>query len=55
MDFIKNPAGIYDINQVFNITNNAWTNLTSASLPVTIYSSDVFPESSSTWEVGTAV
>ncbi|MBK7173134.1 MAG: SusC/RagA family TonB-linked outer membrane protein [Bacteroidales bacterium] len=51
----KTPAGIYDINQVFNITNNAWTNLTSASLPATIYSSDVFPESSSTWEVGTAV
>ncbi|MBK7214175.1 MAG: SusC/RagA family TonB-linked outer membrane protein [Bacteroidales bacterium] len=51
----KTPAGIYDINQVFNITNNAWTNLTSASLPATIYSSDVFPESASTWEVGTAV
>lgn len=51
----KTPAGIYDINQVFNITNNAWTNLTSASLPATIYSSDVFPESASTWEVGTAI
>lgn len=51
----KTPAGIYDINQVFTITNNAWANLTSASLPTTIYSSDVFPESSSTWEVGTAV
>lgn len=51
----KKPAGIYDINQVFNITNNAWTNLTSASLPATIYSSNVFPESASTWEVGTAI
>lgn len=51
----KTPAGVYDINQVFTITNNAWGNLTSASLPSTIYSSTVFPESSSTWEVGTAV
>ncbi len=51
----KTPAGIYDINQVYNITNNAWINLTSASLPATIYNSNVFPESASTWEVGTAV
>jgi TonB-linked SusC/RagA family outer membrane protein len=51
----KTPAGIYDINQVYSITNNAWGNLTSASLPSTIYNSNVFPESSSTWEVGTAV
>jgi len=29
--------------------------MTSASLPTTIYSSDVFPESSSTWEIGTAI
>jgi TonB-linked SusC/RagA family outer membrane protein len=52
---VKSPAGIYDINQVFNITNNAWINLPSASLPATIYSSDVFPESSLTWEIGTMV
>lgn len=51
----KTPAGIYEINQVFSITNNAWGNLTSASLPSTIYGTNVFPESSSTWEVGTAV
>jgi len=51
----KTPAGIYDINQVYNINNNVWGNMTSASLPTTIYSSDVFPESSSTWEIGTAV
>lgn len=51
----KAPAGIYDINQVFSITNNAWGTLPSASLPATIYSMDVFPESASTWEIGTAV
>jgi TonB-linked SusC/RagA family outer membrane protein len=51
----KKPAGIYDINQVFNITNNAWGNLTSASLPATIYNSNVYAESASSWEVGTAV
>jgi len=51
----KKPAGIYDINQVYTITNNAWGNLSSASLPGTIYGGVVYPESASTWEVGTAV
>ena len=51
----RKPAGIYDINQVFNITNNAWGTLSSASLPGTIRNEDVFAEGSSTWEVGTVV
>jgi TonB-linked SusC/RagA family outer membrane protein len=51
----KTPAPIYAINQVYEVTNNAWANLTSASLPTTIYSSDLYAESASTWEVGTAV
>jgi len=51
----KTPAGIYSINQVYSITNNAWGSLSSASLPGTIYGVDVHPESASTFEVGTAV
>jgi TonB-linked SusC/RagA family outer membrane protein len=51
----KTPAPIYKINQVYEITNNAWANLTSANLPSIIYGSDLYAESASTWEVGTAV
>ncbi len=51
----KQPAPIYAINQVFDITTNAWINLPSASLPGTIRNSDVYSEASLTWEVGTAV
>lgn len=47
--------GIYDINQVYSITNNAWGNLSSASLPTTIRDDKVFASGSSTWEIGTAV
>lgn len=46
---------IYKINQVFSITNNAWGNLSSASLPSTIRDKNVIADGSSTWEVGTAV
>lgn len=51
----KKPAGIYDINQVFDIQNQAWGNLSSASVPGTIYGANVYPESASTWEAGTAI
>ncbi len=51
----KTPAGIYQINSVYTITNNAWGTLSSASYPNTIRGMDVHPESSSTFEFGTAV
>lgn len=51
----KQPAGIYSINSVYSITNNAWGNLSSANLPGTIRGTDVRPESASTFEVGTAI
>lgn len=51
----KTPADIYSINSVYSITNNAWGNLSSATLPTTIMGADVHPESASTFEVGTAV
>lgn len=51
----KTPAGIYAINSVYSITNNAWGTLSSAAYPTTIRGVDVRPESSSTLEFGTAV
>ncbi|GGH28745.1 SusC/RagA family TonB-linked outer membrane protein [Sphingobacterium alkalisoli] len=50
----KTPANIYDINSAYNITTNAWGSLNSASFPETIRGTMVRPESSETWEVGTA-
>lgn len=52
----KRPAGIYDINSVYNVTTNAWGDgLTSANLPTTIRGTDLMPESSSTFELGTNI
>ncbi|MFL9845744.1 SusC/RagA family TonB-linked outer membrane protein [Flavobacterium rhizosphaerae] len=50
----KTPAGIYDINSVYNINTNAWGGLNSAWYPDTIRGNEVNPQSSDTWEVGTA-
>ncbi len=50
---VKNPAAIYAINSVFSITNNAWSTLSSAKLPTTIRGTDVLPEASETFEIGT--
>ncbi len=51
----KTPAGVYDINSVYSITPNSWGNLSSASFPTSIRGTDVLPESSSTFEIGTVV
>jgi TonB-linked SusC/RagA family outer membrane protein len=52
---VKNPASIYAINSVFSIANNTWGTLSSATLPTSIRGTDVLPESSETFEVGTVV
>ncbi len=52
---VKMPAGIYDINSVFSITNNVWGTLSSATYPTVIRGTDVLPESSSTFEIGTMI
>ena len=51
----KTPAGIYDINSVYSISTNAWGDLSSATYPTSIRGTDVLPESSSTFEIGTMV
>jgi hypothetical protein len=52
---VKNPASIYEINSVFSIANNTWGTLSSATMPTSIRGTDVLPESSSTFEIGTVV
>ena len=52
---VKVPAGIYQINSVYTITNNAWGTLSAASYPTAIRGTDVRPESSSTFEIGSAI
>ncbi|MCA1744335.1 MAG: SusC/RagA family TonB-linked outer membrane protein, partial [Bacteroidales bacterium] len=52
---VKNPASIYAINSVFSIANNTWGTLSSATLPTSIRGTDVLPESSTTFEMGTMV
>ena len=49
----KTPAGIYDINTVYTVINNAWGSLSSALLPTTIRPEDVYSAASKTFEVGT--
>ena len=51
----KTPAGVYAINSVYTITNSAWGSFSTASYPGSIRSSVVMPESSETFEVGTAI
>lgn len=50
----KQSPGIYAVKTAFGISNNAWGNLTGASLPTSIRGSEYFPQSESTIEVGTA-
>ena len=51
----KGIPGIYDTNTVFDITNSAWGTFSAATYPTTVRSSDVLPNSSETFEIGTAV
>jgi len=51
----KTPADVYAINSVYTITNSAWGSLSSAAYPESIRSSVVMPESSETFEIGTAI
>jgi TonB-linked SusC/RagA family outer membrane protein len=51
----KTPAGVYSINSVYSITTNAWGNMSSATYPTAIRGTDVRPESSSTFEIGSLI
>ncbi|GAA5039461.1 SusC/RagA family TonB-linked outer membrane protein [Marivirga lumbricoides] len=51
----KTPPGIYTTNSVYEITNNAWDNLSAATYPTTMRGMDVKAESADTYEVGTLI
>ena len=51
----KKTAGVYSINSVYSIANAAWGTLSTANYPTTIRPMDIFPESTSTVEVGSAI
>lgn len=51
----KSDMDIYDINSVYSVNNSAWgSGITSAAYPGSIRSSIVKPETSSSYELGTA-
>ena len=51
----KTPAGIYSINNVFSIINNAWGTLSAAAYPTRIRPDDIFAEGANTTEFGSAM
>lgn len=51
----KKPASIYDINSVFGVNSSVWGTLSSSALPTTIRGTDILPESTKTYEFGTAI
>lgn len=51
----KKAADIYAINSVLSVNSSVWGSLSSAVLPTTIRGTDILPESTSTYEVGTAI
>ena len=51
----KQDMDIYANNNVYEIETNVWNGLMAATYPKTLIGADVCPQSSSTFEVGTAV
>lgn len=51
----KKAADIYAINSVLSVNSNVWGTLSSAVLPTTIRGTDILPESTRTYEFGTAI
>lgn len=50
----KKDVDIYEINNVYTTTPDAWGGLTAAYYPTSIYGAILKPTSSRSWEVGTA-
>jgi len=50
----KTPAGIYDISNTYTVNNEVWGGFNSAYYPTSLNSPDVRPQSSQTYELGTA-
>ena len=50
----KTPAGVYDILNAYVVSNEVWGGFNSASYPTELRSTNVMPQTSQTWEIGTA-
>ncbi|GGW48542.1 SusC/RagA family TonB-linked outer membrane protein [Arenibacter certesii] len=50
----KQDLGVYDTNVNYNVNQGAWEDYNTATYPTTIKGIDVDPETSRTWEIGTA-
>lgn len=50
----KEDLGVYDTNINYGVSQGVWNGLNTANYPSTIKSSDVKPETSRSWEIGTA-
>lgn len=51
----KQDLSIFDLNQAYNVTTNAWNNMNIQSFPSTIRGEEVDPQTSRVYEVGTNV
>lgn len=48
----KTPAAIYAINSSYTLNSATWNDLNGASVPTSLYSPGILPESANTFEVG---
>ncbi|MDR3268582.1 MAG: SusC/RagA family TonB-linked outer membrane protein [Tannerella sp.] len=51
----KTPADVYTINQEYQFASNVWNNMSGFGYPESIRSATLLPNSTRTWEAGTAV
>lgn len=51
----KKDLDVYEINNVYSVSNNAWDGMSSSSYPTSIRGSLIKPKTSDSWEVGAAV
>ncbi len=48
----KTPAGIYAINSSYTLNSGTWNDLNGASVPSSLYTPGILPESANTFEAG---
>lgn len=51
----KTPAGVYDINNVYDLTQNVWNGMSTAEYPTMIRDVTLRPEKATSFEAGLAV
>ena len=49
----KKDLGVYDINQIYNVSTDVWDGMSSASYPTTLRDPNVKPETEASDEIGT--